>query len=299
MEQETPSGLRLIKLKAKPWILTCGESPLVANRFYDRIKRRAPLFLHRISFSGLLESIPNSSCGHNHQIRYPSFNNDDIKPPEAWLNRKYIVMTASNKFWKEPFAIHGSFNENLNYMKRIISRAISRTRRIAVRNELHTKRLEAVDFFSRQHKIEIYGEGWNNLQNLPYIWRRRISEITRRLKPLPYKDKFKTTSEYKFAICFENVAYPGYFTEKIVDCFVSGVIPVYLGAPDITKYMPEDAFIDMRKFNSWVALDKYLNKFSESDAKCMIDAGRNYLKTGEGQKHSYTGFAEFIYSLLP
>jgi hypothetical protein len=43
----------------------------------------------------------------------------------------------------------------------------------------------------------------------------------------------------------------GYITEKIFDCLYAGTIPLYLGAPDILKYVPADVFVDCRKYSSW------------------------------------------------
>jgi hypothetical protein len=105
-------------------------------------------------------------------------------------------------------------------------------------------------------------------------------------------------SNYKFSICFENVEYPGYITEKIIDCFVSGVIPIYLGAPDIEKIIPLETFIDMRKFTSWEELYKCLESFKEDEALKMIEAGRKFLLEKRGKRFSFEGFAEFIEQLV-
>ena len=44
---------------------------------------------------------------------------------------------------------------------------------------------------------------------------------------------------------FENGQYETYFTEKLLDCFATGTIPVYLGAPDIGNYFNKDGIIDL------------------------------------------------------
>jgi hypothetical protein len=105
-------------------------------------------------------------------------------------------------------------------------------------------------------------------------------------------------SNYKFALCFENVAYPGYVTEKIIDCLVAGAIPLYLGAPDITDFVPQEAFIDIRNFNSLQQLNEYLKNLDKETAMKIINAGRNFLNSPAGQKHSFEGFAEFLLELL-
>ena len=105
-------------------------------------------------------------------------------------------------------------------------------------------------------------------------------------------------SNYKFVLCFENTVYPGYITEKIIDCFVAGTVPIYLGAPDIEKYIPKDAFIDMRDFDSFAELDNYLNNLPEDKALKIINSGKKFLAGDEGKKYSFDYFAELVISLI-
>ena len=49
--------------------------------------------------------------------------------------------------------------------------------------------------------------------------------------------------DYMFSIAIENGQYGTYFTEKLLDCFATGTIPVYLGAPDIGNYFNKDGII--------------------------------------------------------
>jgi hypothetical protein len=39
-----------------------------------------------------------------------------------------------------------------------------------------------------------------------------------------------------FSVSIENGSYSSYFTEKILDCFATGTIPVYYGSPDISSF---------------------------------------------------------------
>jgi hypothetical protein len=39
-----------------------------------------------------------------------------------------------------------------------------------------------------------------------------------------------------FSVCPENTAQRNYFTEKILDCFVTKTVPVYWGCPNIGDY---------------------------------------------------------------
>ena len=50
-------------------------------------------------------------------------------------------------------------------------------------------------------------------------------------------------SEYKYAICFESSYAEGNVSEKILQCFQSGVIPIYAGDPNICTYFDAKAII--------------------------------------------------------
>lgn len=52
--------------------------------------------------------------------------------------------------------------------------------------------------------------------------------------------------DYMFSVAIENAEYDGYFTEKILDCFLCGTIPVYLGAPNIGDYFNMDGVLVLK-----------------------------------------------------
>jgi len=115
---------------------------------------------------------------------------------------------------------------------------------------------------------------------------------------MPCIDKLTEISAYKFSLCIENAKFPGYVTEKIIDCIVAGVVPLYLGAPDISEIIPKDCFIDIRNFNSFNELIKYLNEFDEEAAIEMLFKGRNFLSRDEARLYSYEGFSKAIEQII-
>jgi hypothetical protein len=59
----------------------------------------------------------------------------------------------------------------------------------------------------------------------------------------PWPDKSEAINDYMFQIVIENDSYSTYFTEKVTDCFATGTIPIYWGAPDIGDYFNMDGII--------------------------------------------------------
>ena len=77
----------------------------------------------------------------------------------------------------------------------------------------------------------------------------------------------------------------GYLTEKIFDCFYTGTIPIYLGAPDILDYVPGSAFIDCRKFKTWKEMLDYAFSMSDEEISNMRKAGRAFMESDEALKY--------------
>ena len=53
---------------------------------------------------------------------------------------------------------------------------------------------------------------------------------------------------YKFCLVIENMSDVSFITEKIFHPIIEGCIPIYLGAPDIDKYIPRECFIDLTNY---------------------------------------------------
>ena len=63
------------------------------------------------------------------------------------------------------------------------------------------------------------------------------------------KDKFQFLSSYKFSIAMENTEGDGYISEKLIDSFLAGTIPIYYGDYMIDEYINLEAFILIRGEN--------------------------------------------------
>jgi hypothetical protein len=69
---------------------------------------------------------------------------------------------------------------------------------------------------------------------------------SKRLSPgIPWGDKSEAMNDYMFSITIENDKYETYYTEKLTDCFATGTIPIYWGAPDIGNIFNKDGIIEL------------------------------------------------------
>lgn len=153
-------------------------------------------------------------------------------------------------------------------------------------DELYTQRAALIDFFNAKHpeQFDLYGFGW------PHSIRVYKGVID---------DKLSCASAYKFSVAYENLTnVPGYVTEKIFDCFISGCVPIYWGAPNITDYVPKSCFIDRRDFHSHEELYEYLSIMSEETHQTYIAAIQHYLMSDSAFKFSSRAFVELLMSIF-
>jgi hypothetical protein len=104
--------------------------------------------------------------------------------------------------------------------------------------------------------------------------------------------------KYRFCFCYENSNNtPGYITEKIFDCLVSGCVPIYWGAENITDYVPEDCFIDRRNFANNQDLYEFLKSMSKEEYEKYLEHIKNYLSTPAAYLFSIDYFIDSVLSL--
>ena len=247
------------------------ECPIVEPRMYESLGAIQSYFKRIMSWSDSpsLERFVGAPIKCE-LFRWPQSFNEVHE--EIWnrTDRKFLVMINGNKlprlYWKE----------------------------------LYTERLKAIEFFNRTGDIDLYGINWGSIPyrvgktRIPYTAKRigrYFAEIKQKLWPNPLyvaaaaaykgtaKSKSETLSRYNFAICFENCILKGWITEKIFDCFFAGTVPVYWGAPEILELVPEDCFIDMRKFKNYSELQSFLHSLSPGDIKMYKEAGRDYINS--------------------
>jgi hypothetical protein len=95
--------------------------------------------------------------------------------------------------------------------------------------EGHQLRHKVIDKFK---DIEVFGYGYN-----------------------PVENKEDSLSKYMYSVTIENCRQPGYWTEKIVDCFATKTIPIFWGDDAVSDFFDPDGII---YFNSQEELGEIL-----------------------------------------
>jgi len=110
-------------------------------------------------------------------------------------------------------------------------------------------------------------------------------ELAKSMKQNPMVDTFGTFdggprlevladayTDYRFNIAFENSISRHYFTEKIMNCFASMTIPIYIGADNIGDYFNADGIIQVKPNDALSNMDDIVKKCTKEFYKERIAA---------------------------
>lgn len=91
--------------------------------------------------------------------------------------------------------------------------------------------------------------------------------------PIDFKEE--SLVNYRFSIVIENSKADNYFTEKLLDCFAVGTIPIYWGCPNLGNYFNLDGVIT---FNNLKDLKNILPTLNKNLYDSKIEAIKENLK---------------------
>lgn len=95
----------------------------------------------------------------------------------------------------------------------------------------------------------------------------------------PIKNKIQGLKDYMFHIVVENVKKDFWFTEKLIDCLVTGCVPIYHGCPSIHEFFNPEGFITFDSLHELkLSIDK-LNLNLYNSKKDAIE--ENFVKAKE------------------
>lgn len=105
----------------------------------------------------------------------------------------------------------------------------------------------------------------------------------------------ETYHQYRFALSLENMCnIDGYITEKILDCFCAGIVPIYHGARNIDQYIPKDCYIPYSDFSSLPELEGYLMGMTEDRYNQYLDAASEFLRSEKATAFSVEKLATVL-----
>lgn len=107
----------------------------------------------------------------------------------------------------------------------------------------HKLRHEVIQKF--ELSIDIYGRGYNYIEY-----------------------KLDGLKDYRFSIVIENCKRDYWFTEKLIDCLVTGTVPIYWGCPSIGDFFDIRGFI---VFDTIDELEKILSNLTEDDYNSKLE----------------------------
>jgi hypothetical protein len=98
-----------------------------------------------------------------------------------------------------------------------------------------------------------------------------------------YLYKAVSLKDYRFQVVVENCREDFYFSEKIIDCFATGTIPIYWGCPSINNFFDENGILS---FSNLDEFKERINLTTESE----------YEKRFESVKFNFNKCREYFLS---
>ena len=249
------------EVKDEKAFLILLEAPATIERNWNIDKHKS--FIKIFTYNDYLLSLNNLIEKKYIKIIWPAL----LSVPELIpfsTREKEFVMVCANKYSYHPF-------------------------------ELYSERRKIIRFFEKRMKneLDLFGFGWDKPpQPTQYLsiekkLRKLLAQFSGRFfwkNPSNYlgilENKKEVLKKYKFCFVTENISnINGYVTEKIWECLSFGVIPIYLGAPDIEKLIPNDVFIDLRKFDGdYESLLGFIHNSSEHFFNEYLVNAKNFME---------------------
>ncbi len=101
-------------------------------------------------------------------------------------------------------------------------------------------------------------------------------------------DKIVGLKDYRFSIVIENTKQDYYFSEKLLDCFTTGTIPIYWGCPSIGDFFDINGII---RFDTFDDLYEILNG---SNFDKLYNEMLPYIKTNFELANKYKAPEDFL-----
>lgn len=168
--------------------------------------------------------------------------------PDEMVDNKRVFKTSPG------FCFNKIRNENIKWKDKNLLVAIVGCKTSNHPEELYSERLKVIHHFENKRfsSFELYGILWEKMNLQCYKG--------------SCENKAAVYHKFKFALCLENQS-TSTLTEKIFDCFVAGIVPIYMMSPDKEKYIPKNTYIEYSQFKSLDEMEAFLNNMSYEEYK--------------------------------
>lgn len=223
--------------------------PILAKYFNIKIDQKNPDILFHSIFGGMRET-PRYKCkkvlflgenyrperfGSNYSISFDPDTNTNFRLP---LWQVFLILKPE---LKDRLFERRNIEEFDTFAAFVVSNPSNPTR------NSHFDQLNSYKRVNSYGKVRMNDLGLRNASAGKY-WR-------------DAKDEFFLSHTPKFMMAYENTAYPWYCTEKIMDAFLAGSVPLYWGDPKVVVDWNLDAFINISKLGgSWLEVIKKLDQ---------------------------------------
>jgi hypothetical protein len=193
---------------------------------------------------------------------------EDRANPGSTIHRRYRTIAWYGKNHPEDFGFYGG-----TFLKRDYYFAF---RGVSILRKLLPKRLFHALARSAQRDL--------------------ISVFRGELRPL---EKFDVIKRYNFYYCYENtVGINGYVSEKIFDCFYSGLVPIYWGAPNVEKLIPYGCYIDGEAFRDEEEAYTFIKDMPYAAYRDYLERARVFLQSKEMERFTVKNSIECVLAPL-
>ncbi len=282
--EATSVGLHRFRLKSKIGKLIRKLSGCARRDLYQELKECDMLGKAALAALEVESQLPENGSSKLHSLFPVVFT-----PNDNLVDNKHIFKMCS------PQPVNWPTVEPIAFANKKLLTNISSNKYSKHELELYSARRRDILYCSAKlpDDFDLYGFGWN----APVTSGQRTFKF---LTPIysSYKGVVSNPADifpkYRFALCYENASILGNIDEKIFQCMRSDCVPVFLGAPNVKKYVDEEAFIDRRRFNSEDDLKRYLVEMTEGEYENYRKAIKSYLASQRFASFLSPAFAETI-----
>ena len=224
-------------------------------------------------------------------------------------NPKYI------EFYDCPFnfkKIH--FSEPINDKKILL---VTSNKRSVSSNQLYTYRYKLIKWFenNNSNSFDLYGEGWDappvyvnsrlniNFERIIHLIKSKLKMykkpiINNKIYKGKIQNKYELYKKYDFNFAIQNTFTNDHFLSPIFESFYCSSIPLYLGAKNIEEYIPENCYIDLRKFKNFNEVYNFVNSLSYHEILNYKNNIYNYLNKNMHEKFTSEYQMKKLFNIL-